>query len=50
VLMPSGFGLIQSNTAYLAGVQALNQRPLIQLGQGTCSNTQPVLHTQAKLK
>lgn len=50
VLMPSGFGLIQSNTAYLAGVQALNQRPLIQLGQGTCSTAQPVLHTQAKLK
>ena len=50
LLMPSSFGLIQNNSAYLAGVEALNQRPLIQLGQGACSAVQPVLHTRPQLK
>lgn len=50
LLMPSSMGMIQSNNAYNAGVQSINQRPLIQFGQGGCSATQNNVHAKLQLK
>ena len=50
LLMPSNTGMIQPNGVFLAGVQSINSRPLLQLGQGNCGPIQNSIYGNPKLK
>ena len=50
LLMPSNTGMIQPNGVFLAGVQSINLRPLLQLGQGNCGPIQNSIYGNPKLK